>query len=235
MKFNAIKNIMIKLFRAILWTFGIISFIMLMLSFTDVPYHAYYNLGNGFLVEKDEPNLIVIMGGSGMPSPDGLIRTYYAARAAKEYESATILIAFPQNDRGSTLQLDLMAAELTSKGIDSARIIYEPSGFNTRSQALNAVNMYADSIEKIKVLIVTSPEHVFRSVKCFEKAGFDEVYGLPAIEQPGDEDSLHDKKGRKRMTPDLNMRYNMWSYLNYELLVLREYVAIAYYKLRGWI
>ena len=89
--------------------------------------------------------------------------------------------------------------ELTSKGIDSARIMYEPSGFNTRSQALNAANMYAVSIERTKVLIVTSPEHVFRSVKCFKKAGFDEVYGLPAIEQPGDEDSLHDRKSRKRM------------------------------------
>jgi hypothetical protein len=31
------------------------------------------------------------------------------------------------------------------------------------------------------------------------------------------------------------LRYNMWSYLHLELFVFREYCAIGYYKLKGWI
>ena len=31
------------------------------------------------------------------------------------------------------------------------------------------------------------------------------------------------------------LRYNMWSYMQYEIIVLREYTAIAYYWVKGWI
>jgi hypothetical protein len=72
-------------------------------------------------------------------------------------------------------------------------------------------------------------------VKCFKKAGFEEVYGYPTFERPSDEDSLRDRKKRKQIRPTLNLWYNLWSYLNYELLVFREYLSIGYYKVRGWI
>ncbi len=180
------------------------------------------------------PDLIVIPGGAGMPSPDGLIRTYYGAGAANQYPRAKIIIAHPYNRGSDSLQqLELMANELILKGVDSLRIKFEPIGFNTWSQAVNVGKMFGAQKSKISLLIVTSPEHVYRAVKTYEKVGFLNVSARAAFEKPIDEDKLKNEEEMKDV--NLAARYNMWSYLNYELLVLREYTAIAYYKLRGWI
>jgi len=212
--------------------FGVFSFLFLTLSFTNVPYYAYHNLGVGQSVLSEKPDVIVVLGGSGMPSPDGLIRTYYASDAALENKSAKIIIALPFNEADSLHQLDLMANELIVKGIDSIRIEYEPLGYNTRSQAVNIASMLNDK-EQLTLLIVTTPEHMYRSIKTFNQVGFTKVGGLPAFEKPIDEGKLKDPDKKEGIS--LAFRYNMWNYLNYELLVLREYCAIVYYKCMGWI
>lgn len=211
---------------------GVVFLFLIVLSFTDIPYYAYHHLGTVNSSLSEEPDVIVILGGSGMPSPDGLIRTYYAAEYANLYTSADIIVALPYNEVDSLYQLDLVAHELIIKGVDSARIKYEPHGYNTHSQAVNVASMYGNSSDDHIVMLVTSPEHMYRSVKSFNKAGFRKVGGLPAFEQPSDEEMLKDKTTRVNKLP---FRYNMWSYLNYELLVIREYIAIAYYKVNGWI
>ncbi|MBA7535770.1 hypothetical protein ES705_28028 [subsurface metagenome] len=133
-----------------------------------------------------------------------------------------------------------MAHELIIRGIDSTRLLFEKSGHNTRTQALKIIDMLGDfSVDSIAIRIVTSPDHMFRSVATFRKAGFKYVGGRPSFEQAIDEEMLL----RKNITKDqlktetrkLNLRYNMWNYLKYEIIVLREYCAIVYYKLRGWI
>jgi uncharacterized SAM-binding protein YcdF (DUF218 family) len=179
-----------------------------------------------------------VLGGAGMPSPDGLIRIWYACNAAREYKNAQLIIALPynENDRDSLHQLNLMAQELIVKGIDSSRIQFEPLGYNTRSQALNIAARYTGAKNNLTLLLVTSPEHMYRSVKTFQKAGFENVAGLPTFEVPVDEEKAKDKENSKDVrVKNLALRYNMWSYLNYELLVLREYAAISYYKVKGWI
>src|SRR3954462_11304722 len=120
------------------WFFAIIgslAFLAWLLSFTDLPYYAYHWLGVKGSNSTGTPDLIVVLGGSGMPSPDGLIRTYYAAEAAKQYSNARIIIALPYNEYDSLQQLEMMARELIVKGIDSTRISFEPFGFSTYSQA----------------------------------------------------------------------------------------------------
>ena len=226
-----------KFLRTLKWFFsiiGVFSFILLILSFTDIPYFAYHALGMPDSESIGKPDVIVIPGGAGMPSPDGLIRTYYGAMAANQFPDAKVIIAHPYN-RGidSLQQLESMANELILKGVDSLRIKFEPIGFNTWSQAVNVGKMFGEQKSKISLLIVTSPEHVYRAVKTYEKVGFLNVSSSAAFEKPIDEDKLKSEKEMKDV--NLSARYNMWSYLNYELLVLREYTAIAYYKLRGWI
>jgi hypothetical protein len=41
---------------------------------------------------------------------------------------------------------------------------------------------------------------------------------------------------KKIKSPDANpsFRYNIWSFLQYEIAVLREWTAIAWYKIRGY-
>lgn len=217
------------------WLFivmGATFFILIVLSFTDIPYNAYHHLGTVNSSLSKEPDLIVVMGGSGMPSPDGLIRTYYAAEFAKQFPTAEIIVALPYNEADSLHQLQLMAHELIVKGVDSLRIKFEPLGYNTRSQAVNVARMNANSLSNKVVLLITSPDHMYRAVRSFKKVGFLTVGGIPAFETPCDEEILKDKSSKHNK---LSLRYNMWSYLQYELLVIREYTAIAYYKINGWI
>lgn len=219
-------------------TIGVFAILLLVLSFTNIPYFAYYYLGTSTPKTIHPPDLIVVLGGAGMPSPDGLIRIWYACNAAREFKKAQVIIALPynENDRDSLHQLNLMAQELIIKGIDSSRIQFEPLGFNTRSQALNIAARFARPENPLTLLLVTSPEHMYRSVKTFQKAGFANVGGLPTFEVPIDEEKAMDKEHSKDVrVKNLALRYNMWSYLNYELLVLREYTAISYYKIKGWI
>ena len=45
--------------------------------------------------------------------------------------------------------------------------------------------------------------------------------------------------GNTTLVPDvgksMNMRYQLWNHMKYEILIVRELVALGYYKLRGWI
>ena len=234
--FNKMKLLLFKICRWLLFSLGIISFIMLVLSFTDLPYNAYHWLGTSNSSLNKNPEIIVLLGGSGMPSPDGLIRTYYTAEAANKYRNAEIIIAHPFGENDNLLQLKLMARELINKGIDSSRIKFAPLGFNTRSQAINISEMCSADKSKVSVLIVTSPEHMYRSINAFKKVGFVNVGGMAAFEIPIDEERVKDKQNAKdTRVKNLGLRYNMWSYLNYELIVMREYCAITYYKIKGWI
>jgi len=240
--YKNIKDSIIKvktiIIRCVKWFFGIIgvmAFILWILSFTDVPFNAYHHLGTVNADLSKNPDIIAVLSGSGMPSPDGLIRIYYATEAAFEYPDASIIIAFPISKEDSLHQLDLMANEMILKGIDSTRIQYESEGFNTYSQAMNIASLFSNK-DTLSLMIITTPEHMYRSVKTFEKAGFTDVGGSPCFEKPIEEDLLKDKEKRKDLrVKNLDVRYNMWSYLNYELLVMREYCAILYYKVKGWI
>ena len=222
------------LFRYFIFSCGFFLLIMVALAFTDLPYLAYHQLGTSCESLKKNPEVIVVFGGSGMPSPDGLIRTYYAAEAANKYSHASIIMALPfGEDSLDTYQLDLMARELVIRGVDSTRISYEPFGHNTHSQSVYIAKMLAGNTNST-TLVITSPDHMYRAVRALQKAGLKNVGGLPSFEKPISERKLKDRKNPST-SASLSWRYNMWSYLKYELLVMREYCAITYYKLKGWI
>jgi uncharacterized SAM-binding protein YcdF (DUF218 family) len=128
-----------------------------------------------------------------------------------------------------------MVSELMLKGVDSSRISYESIGFNTHSQAENLAKTFASERDK-SLLLVTSPEHMCRAILTFEKVGFSSVGGLPTFEEPIDEKRLKSsKKLGTKQVQNLALRYNVWSYLIYEIKVLREFAALSYYWLLGWI
>lgn len=225
-----------KIIKNILLLLGSIALVMLVLSFTDIPYNAYHSLGTSKndTIPKT-PHYIIVMGGDGMPAPNGLIRLFYAADIANKFPHSKLILALPLNENEDSTQLDLMANELNIKGVDCNRIVYEPHGFNTRSQAVEISKILSSEKDK-RLVIVTSPEHMYRAKKTFEKVGFSNVGGLPTFEKPSDESTLKDDTDSKdTRVRNLSLRYNMWSYLNYELLVIREYMAIAYYWIKGWI
>lgn len=212
---------------------GCFSVLFIVLSFTSLPYWAYYDLAASDDQLEVAPSTIVIMGGDGMPSPSGLMRLYKGTEKALQHPNSKVIIALPYNEFDSTFQLNLMASEMVRKGIDTNRILFAPKGFNTRSQALE-IKQLADT--SAPILIVSSPEHMYRSIHSFRKVGFQMVGGSPSFEKPSDEEKLKDETDEdETKVRNLALRYNMWSYMQYEIIVLREYTAIAYYWVKGWI
>ncbi|MEI8115227.1 MAG: YdcF family protein [Bacteroidia bacterium] len=235
------KRILIFI-RSVLLVSGVFFLLILALSFTTLPYWGYYWLGTSQSKITGKPEYIILLGGGGMPSESSLMRVYYVHRAAVESPESRIVISIPGNPEDSTSTARQVAAELISKGIDRQRILYEQTGTNTRSEALNLQQFNSENLTEKSILLVTSPEHMRRSVLVFRKAGFTRVSALPAFESAIESNLFFEDDqlgGNKTLVPDIGgnteVRYQFWNHLKYEILIAREMAAMGYYKLRGWI
>ncbi|MFW5974984.1 MAG: YdcF family protein [Bacteroidota bacterium] len=221
--------------RYIFIVLGALAALFVVLSFTDVPYYAYHNLGMKNAGMNVPPDYIVVMGAGGMPSPEGLMRCDYTAQAAKKWLKAKIIIAMPTDPAYFRISHPYkMFRQIERYGIDSTRFLFQTNGMNTRQQARAIAESFPEH-DTLSVMIVTSPQHLYRSVKVFEKTGFAEVGGLASFEKAIEEQNLITKDSPKDEISNLNLRYNMWNYMKYQIIVLREYAAITYYWLKGWI
>lgn len=228
--------------RSVLLAFGVLFFVLLVLSFTTLPYWGYYWLGTSKSKITEKPDYIVLLGGGGMPSESNLMRAFFVFRAAQETPESHIVIATPGDTADSKSTARLVAAELISKGIDPKRILYEQTGTNTRMEALSLQKFDAGQISQKAVLLVTSPEHMRRSVLAFRKVGFTRISALPAFENALEADLIFkddELGGNKKFIPNIgghtSVRYQFWNHLKYEILIAREMTALSYYWLRGWI
>jgi uncharacterized SAM-binding protein YcdF (DUF218 family) len=220
--------------RITLLFFGALFLIAIIISFTHIPYHLYHALGTRNAGHSGSPDYIILLGGGGMPGGDGMLKSYYTAQCWSKYKNADVIVALPADTSKNKVSPELlMARELVLRGIDSSRIKFESKGYNTRTQAQTIKNSFdKNQLDTLCFRLITTPEHMFRSVSVFRKSGFQNVGGNPAFEHGLAEKGLKKKNSHGRGI--LNLRYNVWSYLQYELLVVREYFAIAYYKMRGW-
>ena len=233
-------SIFFKIFKGLVFLSGIIFIIMIILSFTSAPFWGYYWLGTSACDDEIKPEYIIVMGGSAIPGKSGLMRTYYAAIAARKFPDARIIISLPGEARDSSSSVSLMKKELELRNLSSERISLETKGKNTRYQALEILKLVSTANDP--VILVTSPEHMRRAILTFRKAGFQHITGLPAFEQSVDFDlAFNDDElgGRKRFIPEIGhntqIRYQFWIHLEYEILIIREIVALGFYNLKGWI
>jgi len=248
---------LMSVIKGVLITIGNLAAVIIILAFTSAPFWIWYHLGTKKSGVNRPPDFIVLLGGGGMPSESGLMRTWYTARVANYFTRAKVIIALPGDTADSISAVKMMKNELVLRGIAPERILFEDSGTNTRSQALNIYKRITNIEYRItnhernqkssivnpqsSILIVTSPEHLFRAVLTFKKAGFLKVDGVPAFEQAIESDISFNasKLGGRKFIPDvgnsLTLRYQFWTQMNYELLILREWAALGYYKLKGWI
>jgi uncharacterized SAM-binding protein YcdF (DUF218 family) len=239
-----------KILKISLVVFGIVALILLILAVTPVPFHIWYNHSLSKAGIHRPPDYIVILGGGGMPSESGLIRCWYGAQAANHFTRSKVIIALPGDIHDSLSSVNLMKKELILRGIAKERILLEDSGTNTRAQAINikfTIDNCKSTIQssivnrKLSILIITSPEHLTRAVLTFKKAGFTLVDGLPAFEAAIESDiTFNDRMlGGRKWIPgigeNLTLRYRFWTQLRYEETIIREWIAILYYKLKGWI
>jgi len=237
--FKNIPGNVLKLFRYIIVFMGSLALIMLILSFTPLPYRVYHWLGTHNAEPDTPPDYIVVMGAGGMPGPGGLMRSHFAAEAALIFENAGIIIALPTdttNFYGSDAYR--MFRQMMLMDIDSSRFLFETAGTNTYTQAVEIRRMLAKTSDK-SLLIVTSPEHIRRCLLTFRKCGFDHVGGLPTFEAAFSIDLLLTEEEREKSVQPVDrrvdVRYNMWNYLRLQIMILREFTALGYYKLKGYI
>ena len=226
--------------KALLIAAGIVAIGLVALCFTPAPWHLYHWLGNDpFALDRD-PDYIVIMGGGGIPSESGLMRTYEGAVAAKLFPHAKIIVALPSDSKTKFDDAYRMRHELVIRGIKTKRVAHDLKGRNTREQALDVSKMIDP--ESNTVLLVTSPEHVKRALKAFRKAGGKNIAGRPAYQASIDLDLLYQADslgGSSIPMPDvgeqLMLRYTFWNNVRYLSDSARELFALGYYWLKGWI
>jgi uncharacterized SAM-binding protein YcdF (DUF218 family) len=233
-------NRILRVIKTVLLISGGFFIIMCLIALTTLPYWAYYSLGTSNSRITKPPTTIVLLSGTGIPSEGGLMRAFITARLAKKNPEAQITISIPGDLSDSTGAPLLTARELLIRGINKERLHFENLGRNTRDQAqrLSAGKTLAEL--NMPVTLITSPEHMKRAVLTFRKAGFTQVSGLATFETALETDLTFkdsDLKGNKYIPAignNLQVRYQFWNHLKFELLVLREYFALAYYKMRGW-
>lgn len=228
--------------RWILMISGGVLLFSVLLSFTSLPFWTYYWLGTSESKITEKPDYIILLGGGGMPSESNLMRAYYTFQAAQQSPESKIIISIPGDTTDTKSAVSLVARELIQKGIDRKRILFESVGTNTRMEGLCIEKIVGDGKISKSFLIVTSPEHMRRSVKVFRKIGFKRLNAFPAFERALEASLIFrdsELGGRKILAPEIGgsvtVRYQFWNHLKYEILVGRELTALAYYKLRGWI
>ncbi len=214
---------------------GVLALIMVALAFTRLPFDAHRWLGSAAGGCELPVDGIIVLGGSGMPSGPELLRLRHAAEVATSFPKAKVLVVHP----GEETVVRQMVMELVLRGVGMERIEVLPAGENTREQALLSTAIW-DGGGRATAL-VTAPENMYRSVLAFRKAGMANVCGEPAWDHASHHDFRyrHGAIGGKAYVPDVSsapgIRYTFWNYLKLEVTCMREYVAIAYYRLNGWL
>lgn len=231
-----------RILRGALLLAGAGAIIVLGLCFTSAPWRLYNRLATDRHRLNEEPDYIVLLGGGGVPSESGLTRAFTAAQAARRFDESLVLLALPYDTDLGNSAAGKMREELILRGVEPDRILIESKGRNTREQAVNAARMIDADPKAAAVLLVTSPEHMRRALRSFRKAGFGNVAGSASFSEAIEMNLLYDpdELGGRRVPLDggagtLMVRYQFWNNLGYLGCAAREYAALAYYRLKGWI
>lgn len=249
---KAALRILVRLARVALLLLGLGALVFTAAQFSPWPWRAYRHLTEMPAPGHEPPTHVLVMGGSGIPGESGLMRTFYAAQAAHRHPEALVLIAMPL-DADQSVSSRAYLDEIRLRGVAPERIRILAGGRNTREQALRLAEALAGRTPSARVLIVSDPEHVRRTAAAIRKACGQarldvQLAALPAfalsLEDPlpwnaRELDAQTPSNGIRNVVPDVGssliLRYNFWANLGYTLDALREYAAMGYYRLRGWL
>jgi uncharacterized SAM-binding protein YcdF (DUF218 family) len=231
-----VRNWLGKWIRRLCMGLGLVALLMAVLAFTSIPFRAHRWLGTAGGLCDQVPEMIILLGGSGMPSGPELMRCNKAAQWAVRYPASRVLMVLPVD----TGLADAMVKELGIKGVAPSRVDLLMHGRNTREQALDVAAAFPGSLDR-PTAVVTAPENMYRTLLTFRKLGFTDIAGAPAFDHALFDDLAYGYRGigGKPYVPDvsgsMSLRYDFWNRMKLEITCLREYAALAYYKLNGWI
>jgi uncharacterized SAM-binding protein YcdF (DUF218 family) len=239
---NAYKVFLFRFIKYLMMTCGGLFLFILIFSFTTGPFWMYNWLGSSESDYHFTPANIIIMGGAGYPSESAMMRSYYAAKLGHQFPDAKIVVTKPAARGVAIEKTDAFGIrqDLMIRGIDSTRIILEIYGKNTREEAQNVL-VLEPSAKNNPCVLVTAPEHELRSILTFRKLGYKAVGGAPTFNAFGPIDLVYkDNSLGGRNIPiaavgnSIQLRYQFWNHLRYQVICYRELFALAWYKLRGW-
>lgn len=233
----------IRVIRVVLVVWGVMALVPILLAFTSYPGRMYQWLAMDSGRLQDKPEFVVLLGGAGIPSSSGLMRTFSAAEQARKHTAASVIIVLPSDAENQDSDIARMKNELVMRGVPANRIVLQYQGRNTREQALQVARLVGNGFGDRRLMIVTSPYHMKRALLTFRKAGFRQVVGVGAVEQTQPVEVRYKSKelGGKRipLAPDMGqstfMRYGFWYNLETEVTFASELSALVYYWGRGWI
>lgn len=230
----------LNLLRFLIGASGVLLLMVIVACFTAYPWRALTWLGTDPNPLQGSPNYIVLLSGGGIPSESGLMRSYQAAALAHRHPGATVIVAMPEEADEATSSTRRMFEELELRGVTRSRLLLEGRGRNTHEQAANIRQMLGASTNQPALLVVTSPDHMKRSLLTFRKVGFTRVHGDAAYDVAVNADLRYDTElfgpaPGADVGQSLVARYQFWNNLVIQARVVREYFALAYYKLNGWI
>jgi uncharacterized SAM-binding protein YcdF (DUF218 family) len=235
---NSLKLILLKT----VFVTGLLFISMLIFAFTTGPYYLYHWLGTSGSHYEFKPQNIIIMGGAGYPSESALMRSYYAAELAKANPKAMVFVTQPAADGIPIEETDAygIKKDLIVRGVDSTKIILEYLGKNTREEALNVIKLEPKTVNQ-RCVIITSPDHMLRSILTFKKAGFKILGGEATFNASGPVQLEYKDNalgGNQIPLPQvgesIQLRYQFWNHLRYQIICYRELIALGWYKLKGW-
>lgn len=221
-------------FHLLIQALGVATLIMLTLALTPLPSKVQDWLAGGGDALVNGPDVIVMMGGGGIPSETGLMRCFAVGVQAHRFPKARVVVAMPF-EPDETDGVSRVMNELIGRGVERGRITQASKGHHSREQAQEVWKLLDGERKQPTIQIVSSPEHIRRSVMAFRKAGFKTVGGAPAYGYALKADLSLPREGR---LPDpaqtVLFRYRFWGSLSCEVRVLRELAALCYYRIKGW-
>lgn len=160
-----------------------------MLLFLFLAVALSFIITEGFIIkyagldENVEVDYVVILGAGlygDVPSPSLHYRLAAAAEYAKEHPEADIVVSGGQGPDELISEAEAMKRYLMNNGISEGRIITEDGSTNTwENITLTKAVLQHNTDKNIKILIVTSEFHMFRSILLARRCGF-EAYGKTA-------------------------------------------------------
>lgn len=177
---------------------------------------------------------IVVLGGGSRTyrSGEGAIHSLSGESAARVLEAArlfrwlrgppVIASGGPQESRSDAPESEALAHVLRDLGVPEDQILEESRSEDTRQQAL-AMGPLLSDLGVDRFVLVTSPEHMRRSIGAFRAAGLDPI---ASAARQGPEDAP---------TPPWAGLMPGESGLAVSHSAFREYMALLYYGVRGWL
>ena len=198
--------------------------------------NANLTRGLGRILTRDEAggaDTVVLLGGgiatvtvggqtAGMPTTSSLLRALDAARVFKAIGGRLLVVSGGNvhPDRQSMPESLLLHRFVVEAGVPSDRILDESSSETTVDQA-RCVDALLRPRGIRRVVLVTSPDHMKRSLAVFRAVGMDPIGSIAPV--------------RSELRPAQSLFLPNGESLSLSDDAVYEYSAYAYYWMRGWV